>query len=45
MIKSGSNVEGVVVVRKDGIPIQTSMEKNLSVEVKLRDIRLFFMNM
>ena len=28
----------MVVVREDGVPVQTSMEKNLSVEVTKREM-------
>ena len=31
--QGGQQVEGVVVVHKDGIPIESSMEKTLTVEV------------
>ena len=31
--QGGQQVEGVVVVHKDGIPIESSMEKSLTVEV------------
>ena len=39
--QGGQQVEGVVVVHKDGIPIESSMEKTLTVEVNTCTVMFF----